>query len=168
MPSRTRTQTHLVENLQNVDITWFITEMRLEEVVYRCLEHEGVINGDVSDALDAEPARLAAAREGLVHDVVCDEEECLELSRRSNFSNGCKEGGKGRTSSTHQPRMAALKYSSSDKDPPLRISAESTTDIPRLSFPPGTLWSRFYHYPTTKKMTCQQKISIFREKALTR
>lgn len=41
------------------------------------------------------------------------------------------------------PRTAALVYSSSVKGRSLRISTLSTTDIPRLSLPPGTLYSKF-------------------------
>lgn len=43
------------------------------------------------------------------------------------------------TSSTPQPSTAALKYSSSVRKDPLRISTVSTTLSPLLSFPPGVL-----------------------------
>jgi hypothetical protein len=53
--------------------------MALQEVVDGRLEHEGVINGNVANFFEPEPARLAAPRKGLVHDIVCDEEEGLKL-----------------------------------------------------------------------------------------
>jgi hypothetical protein len=44
-----------------------------------------------------------------------------------------------RTSSMHHPSRAALKYSSSVRGRLRSIATVSTTDMPRLSFPPGTL-----------------------------
>ena len=41
----------------------------------------GVVDGNVADNLYREPARLTTASNGLVHDVVCNQEECLQLQR---------------------------------------------------------------------------------------
>ena len=59
-------------------------EVLLEEEVDGALEHKGVVDGNVGDALDAVAAGLAAGGDGLVHHGVRDEEECLELRARVN------------------------------------------------------------------------------------
>ena len=53
--------------------------MLLEEVVDGALEHEGVVNGDEVDALNTEPTGLSSTGDGLIHHVVGNEEERLEL-----------------------------------------------------------------------------------------
>lgn len=70
---------YLVEELQEVSVDWVAAEVGLKEVVDGAFEHEGVVDGDRANALDAEPAWLAAAREALVHHVVRNEEVRLKL-----------------------------------------------------------------------------------------
>jgi hypothetical protein len=59
----------------------------LEDVVDGALEHARVVDSNVVylseplDIRDAVPARPATARNGAVHDVIGNEEECLKLSR---------------------------------------------------------------------------------------
>lgn len=53
-----------------------------------------------------------------------------------------EEMGVGLTNSIHQPNKPALKYSSSVNSLSRRILTVSTTERPRLSFPPGVLWLR--------------------------
>jgi hypothetical protein len=94
----------------------------------------------LSESLDirnAVPARLATARNGAIHDVIRNEEECLKLSG-SDYEYFRMENGE-HTNSIHHPRRAALKYSSSVGGRFRRIVIVSTTDTPRLSLPPGTL-----------------------------
>ena len=43
--------THLVEELEEVDVVLLLPEVLLEEVVDGGLEHEGVVDGDVADAV---------------------------------------------------------------------------------------------------------------------
>lgn len=67
-----------VEQLDHIGVAGMLAEVFLEEDVEGHFEHEGVIDGDHADAGLAVPARLAAARDGGVHHVVGDEEECLQ------------------------------------------------------------------------------------------
>jgi hypothetical protein len=68
-----------MEELEDVGIVRLATQVRAEDVVNGGLQHERVVDGDVPNVIDAEPAGLAAAGEGLVHHVVGDEEVGLEL-----------------------------------------------------------------------------------------
>ena len=70
-----------MEDLEEVNVARVLAEVLLEEEVDGALEHEGVVDGDVVHALDAVPAGLTAAGDGLVHHVVRDEEERLELQQ---------------------------------------------------------------------------------------
>lgn len=67
-----------VERLEEMNVVWLRSEVLLQEMVYSALEHERVIDRDISDAIEAVIAWLAAAGDGCVHDIVRDEEECLE------------------------------------------------------------------------------------------
>ena len=69
-----------MEQVDQLDVIRRIMEVCLEHLVYRALEDKRVIEGDVTHALDAEPTGLTAACEGLVHEVVGDEEMGLQLS----------------------------------------------------------------------------------------
>ena len=71
----------LVEELEQVDVARVVAEVLFEEHVDGALEQEGVVDGHHADAVLAVPARLAAARDAAVHDVVRDEEEGLEELR---------------------------------------------------------------------------------------
>ena len=53
------------------------------------------------------------------------------------------------TNSIHQPNRPALKYSSSVNSLSRRILTVSTTERPRLSFPPGVLWLRTWGRETS-------------------
>ena len=67
--------------------------MLFEEVVDGTLEHERVVDGDQVHALDAEPTWLSATSDRLVHHVVGDEEEGLELGTKgTTISNSCAQG----------------------------------------------------------------------------
>ena len=70
-----------MEDVEEIDVVRLGAEVLLEEEVNGALEHEGVVDRDVVHALDAIPAGLAAAGDGLVHHVVRDEEERLELQQ---------------------------------------------------------------------------------------
>lgn len=69
-----------MEELDEVDVRRVRAEVLLEQPVDRRLEDERVVDGDEADALVAVPARLAAARDARVHDVVRHEEERLQLA----------------------------------------------------------------------------------------
>lgn len=146
--------THVMEELEQIDVVGLGPEVLLEQVVDGALEHEGVVDGNVGNAIDLVPAGLATAGDRGVHHVVGDEEVSLQLRAgeraearrqrpRSAFMlpeatlPGARER---RTSSMHQPRTAALKYSSSESSSlPERRANVSTTESPRLSLPPGVL-----------------------------
>lgn len=115
-----RARTHLVEELEEVDVVRLLPEVLLQEVVDRRFEHEGVVDRNVADVVlrgggagahqssgfggvravepgethDAVPARLASPRDTLVHHVICNEEVRLELRvHNSGGVNGalCRE-----------------------------------------------------------------------------
>jgi hypothetical protein len=71
--------THVVEEVEEVGVERVPTEVCLEEVVDGGLKHEGVIDRDVGDLGNPEPAWLATTGDRLVHHVVGDEEVGLEL-----------------------------------------------------------------------------------------
>ena len=131
-------RTHLVEELKEVHIRRVGAEVLLEQPVDGGLEDERVVDRNHPHVRRAVPARLPAPRDRRVHDVVRHEEERLKLATHVRASPHEKPETL-RTSSTHHPNTAALKYSSSVNARPLRISTESTTERPRLSLPPGTL-----------------------------
>lgn len=66
-----------VEQFYQVDIVWLALEMRLEEVIDRGLEHEGVVDGYQTDVRIAEPTGLGATSDRAIHNVVRDEEISL-------------------------------------------------------------------------------------------
>jgi hypothetical protein len=68
-----------MKQFERVDAVGLLAEMGLEKMVVDGLEHKGVVDGDVSHPLYTEPAGLSATSEGLVHDVIGDEEEGLKL-----------------------------------------------------------------------------------------
>ena len=68
-----------MKQLHQINITLRLPEMHLQQLIYRPAQHIRVVNGDTPDPVDAVPARLAAADEGAVHDVVCYEEVSLKL-----------------------------------------------------------------------------------------
>jgi hypothetical protein len=129
---------HPVEEFQQVDVVLLSPEVGLNEMVDGALEHEGVVDGDVPDPVYAIPAGLASSCDRLVHHVVRDEEEGLELGE-PGVSMIRGERPRERTSSMHHPKTAARKYSASDRSEPLRMVSVSTTLIPRFSLPPGVL-----------------------------
>ena len=55
-----------------------VRDVPLQQQEQRLLEDERVVDGDDADVVDAVPARLAAARDARVHEVVRDEEEGLQ------------------------------------------------------------------------------------------
>lgn len=85
-----------MEELEEVHVVWLGAEVLLEEEVDRALEHERVVDHDVAHALDAVPARLAAARYRLVHHVVRHEEERLQLCARSSVNRHLVREGETR------------------------------------------------------------------------
>ena len=66
-----------------------LSEVFLEEYVYRHFKHEGVIYGNHAYAWLAIPARLATTCDGGVHYVVGDQEEGLQ--ELSEPAEGCGE-----------------------------------------------------------------------------
>lgn len=57
------TLTHIVKQFNQADVVRLLPEVLLEEEVYRCLEHEGIVDGDVADSLlDKGVAAREAAR----------------------------------------------------------------------------------------------------------
>src|ERR1700737_3355422 len=81
------------------------------------------------------PAWLTSAGDRVIHHIVRDKEVSLQLQVRPSLTRYSRH-----TNSTVQPRILALIYNSSDTGFPARISYVSTTDNPRLSFPPGVLY----------------------------
>jgi hypothetical protein len=49
-----------------------------EEVIDRSLQHERIVDRDVSYIFNAIPAGLSSPRDGSIHHVICDEEVGLE------------------------------------------------------------------------------------------
>ena len=78
-----------LEKLENIHVVGMLSEMFLEERVDGHFEHEGVVYGDHAYAWLAVPAWLAAASDGGVHDVIRDEEECLQ--ELGEPAEGCGE-----------------------------------------------------------------------------
>lgn len=123
--------THVVEELQEMDVIGLGAEMLLEEEVDGALEHERVVDRDVIHALHAEPAGLAAAGDGLVHHVVRHKEERLQLSipgRRTAVSIEYRAQGQhkdertewgkgGRTAQKGTQRHAQARYTSPARQP---------------------------------------------------
>jgi hypothetical protein len=70
-----------MEELEKIHVVLLATEVRLEEMVDRTLEEERVVDGDVPHAFGTIPAGLTTSGDGLVHHVVGNEEESLELKR---------------------------------------------------------------------------------------
>src|ERR1700722_13147344 len=100
-------QTHLTGNSQNVDIRWFITEMRLEQVVYRNLSASSMKASLMAMSQTLRDQHSWPRR-------VKDQSMMSSATRKNAWSflggtisgMGVRKGRKGRTTSTHQPRMA--------------------------------------------------------------
>ena len=75
-----KTWTYIVEELKKVDIILLLAEVLLEEIIDGALEQERVVYGNETDFLVTEPTWLAATSYTRVHDIVGDQEECLQLS----------------------------------------------------------------------------------------
>ena len=54
--------------------------MRLEQMIDSGFKHERVVDGNIADAILLVPAWLPSTGNGLVHDVIRDKEEGLELN----------------------------------------------------------------------------------------
>ena len=78
-----------VEELEEVDVGGVRAEVLAQQDVEGRFEHEAVVDGNGAHPGLLVPARLAAPRDGAVHDVVGDEEEGLEELRQP------AEGGAG-------------------------------------------------------------------------
>lgn len=63
---------YLEEELKEVNVRRFLTEVFLEEVVNGSFEHERIVDGDKVHSLGAVPARLATTGDARVHKVVRD------------------------------------------------------------------------------------------------
>jgi hypothetical protein len=74
---RFASKVYLVKQLDQVDIVSLITEMQLQQLIYRRFEQDCVVDRDRTDTWDAIIARLPPAREGFVHEVVHYEEKRL-------------------------------------------------------------------------------------------
>lgn len=68
-----------VEQLEQVDVVRFLAEMRFDEMVYGSFEHEGVVDGDVLNTWYTVPARLITTSDRLIHHIIGNKEERLEL-----------------------------------------------------------------------------------------
>ena len=68
-----------MEEIEQIDVVRFLTEMFLEKVINRALEHEGIVDSDHADTLIAVPARLATTGDTGVHNIIRDQEEGLKL-----------------------------------------------------------------------------------------
>ena len=66
-----------MEEFEEVDVRRVRAEVLFEEDVDGGFEHERVVDGDSAHVGKAEPAWLATAGVGRVHDIVRDEEEGL-------------------------------------------------------------------------------------------
>jgi hypothetical protein len=83
-----------MEQLKQIHVVLFLSEVLLEEVVDGRFEHERVVDGDVANFLDLVPTRLTSSRYRLVHHVVRDEEIGLQLFKQINSAvlrAGCRE-----------------------------------------------------------------------------
>lgn len=98
----------LVEELEEVNVIALLSEMALDEMVNRRLEHERVVDSDEPDFRFLVPTRLSSTSEGSIHDIVGNEEERLQLSVRQEGRGYLGDCEAGLTSSTHQPRIAAF------------------------------------------------------------
>ena len=78
----------LVEQLDEVDVGGMGLAVLLEEGVNSHLEHKGIVDGDHANALLAVPAGLTSTGDAAVHDVVGDEEECLQKLRHPAEGSG--------------------------------------------------------------------------------
>ena len=72
----------LVEELEKVHVVRLGAEVALQELVDRRLNQKRVVDGNEPNAVLLVPARLTPAGDGAVHDVICDEEEGLQLQAR--------------------------------------------------------------------------------------
>lgn len=77
--SQLRLKGDIVEEFEKIAVVRILPEVLLEQIVNGSLEHERVVDGNVSDGLDLVPARLTAASNGLIHHVVGHEKVCLKL-----------------------------------------------------------------------------------------
>jgi hypothetical protein len=68
-----------VEEVDEVDVKGFGSEMGLDEMIYCGFEHESIVNGYHPDRWLKIPTRLATTGDRSVHDVVRNEEKCLKL-----------------------------------------------------------------------------------------
>jgi hypothetical protein len=68
-----------MKQFQQVNVIGFLAEVAFKEMVNGGFKHEGIVDGDISNTVNAEPTGLSATSEGLVHDVIGDEEEGLKL-----------------------------------------------------------------------------------------
>jgi hypothetical protein len=98
----------LVEEFEEVNVIALLPKMTLDEVVNRGLEHERVVDSDEPDFGVLVPARLPSTGDGRVHDIIGNEEERLQLSGRQKGRAYLGYDNLKRTSSTHQPRIAAF------------------------------------------------------------
>lgn len=67
-----------MEELDKIDVSGVVLEVLLEQSIDGGLKHEGIVDGNHANTLLTIPARLTTASDAGVHDVVRDEEECLE------------------------------------------------------------------------------------------
>lgn len=68
----------VVEEFEEHAVIRFGAEVLLEQKVDGGFQHEGVVDGNVADTVDAVPARLTSASDAGIHHVIGDEEVGLE------------------------------------------------------------------------------------------
>jgi hypothetical protein len=71
--------THFVQKINNVNVKRLLAEVLADHLEDRPFQNERVVNGHETNTLNAIPARLAAAGDARVHNVIGNEEVCLHL-----------------------------------------------------------------------------------------
>lgn len=136
-----------VEELHQRHIAVQVAEMLLQNGVHSVLDHEGIVNGSETHALDFVPAQLTAPGGAIVHHIVRDNEETLELQveREPKWNGGPLDQRRPKTLtiSTHQPRYwASFMFSGVRSCAGTKFLYVRTVRMPRFFFPLGTLYWR--------------------------
>ena len=76
---RGKNVTHFVEKINNVNVKRLFAEVLADHLEDRPFQNERVVNGHETNILNAIPARLAAAGDAVVHNVIGNKEVCLHL-----------------------------------------------------------------------------------------
>jgi hypothetical protein len=70
-----------VHKVDKINVKRFVSEVFANHLEDRAFQNERIINGHKTDTLNAEPAGMATSSDTRIHDIICNEEEGLELER---------------------------------------------------------------------------------------